>query len=232
MRRGFDRRAAMFGMRPTKWIGLPGPLNGRPRSFGVLLAVPEHARPPLARIDLVRRCAAVHLMERALAHDRAHGDVRRRAEALVQLEIRVAAAGDGEALVEPADLGEQRPRDEHAVALPHAVEPVAVADEMTDLEEAVTGVRPADRFEQAILVLLVVAVAHDVALLAWADIPLLGRDDRGRVRVQAHDAEVQYAWGQHVGAVDHERERAPAALEDPRLSAVTGDGAASSPRSR
>ena len=32
IRRGLERREAWFGRRPTKWIGLPGPLNGRPRS--------------------------------------------------------------------------------------------------------------------------------------------------------------------------------------------------------
>ena len=87
--------------------------------------------------------AAVDLVERALAEDRDEGDVGRRAQALVELEVGVAAARHREALVEAADLLEQLARHEEAVALPHAVEPVAVADEVADVEQPVAVGRPA-----------------------------------------------------------------------------------------
>ena len=114
----------------------------------VVLAVTEHARAALGRVGLVGGRAAVQLMEGALAEDRGDGDVGRRAQALVQLEVRVAAARHRERLVEAADLLQERPRHEEAVRLPEPVEPVAVADEMADLEEPVPVVRPVDRVEQ------------------------------------------------------------------------------------
>ena len=110
------------------------------------------------------------------------------AEPLVELEVGVAAARHREALVEAADLLEQRAGHEDAVALPQAVEPVAVADEVADLEQPVAVARPLDLLEQLVLVRLVVAVVHRVALLAGPDVPLLRRDDRRRVGRAARPA--------------------------------------------
>ena len=117
----------------------------------------------------------------------------RRPEPLVELEVGVAAAGHREALVERARLLEQAPGHEQAVALPHPVEPVAVADEVADVEQPVAVARPLDLLEQPVLVVLVVAVDHDVGLLAGPDVPLLGRDDRGLVRREAGHAVAQHA---------------------------------------
>ena len=205
MRRGFDRRAASVDMRPTKWICLPGPLKARPLQIGVVLAVAEDARPALGGVGLVGGGAAVNLVEGALADDRRDPNAGRRTEALVELEVGVAAAGDREPLVEAPDLLEQLAADEHAVALPEAVEPIAVADEVTDLEEPVAGVGPGDPFEQPVFVGLVVPVDHRVALLARPDVPLLCGDDGRCIGGEAGEAEVHDAGGHDVRAVDHQR---------------------------
>ena len=63
----------------------------------------------------------------------------------------------------PGSLLEQRPGHEQAVALPQPVEPVAVADEVADLEQAVAVGRPGDPLEEPILVGPVVAGGHGVA---------------------------------------------------------------------
>ena len=104
-----------------------------------------------------------------------------RTEPLVELEVRVAAARHREALVERAVLLEQVAGHEDAVALPQPVEPVAVADEVADVEEPVAVGRPVDVAEQVVLERLVVAGEHRVGLLAGTDVPLLRHDDRGRV---------------------------------------------------
>jgi hypothetical protein len=88
----------------------------------------------LADVRLIRGRAAVHLMKRRLADDANHGDSGRCAEALEEVEVRVTAAGHREALVEAPHLFEQGARHEQAVALPQPVEPVAVTDEVADLE--------------------------------------------------------------------------------------------------
>ena len=68
---------------------------------------------------------------------RHHGDVGRRAQPLVELEVGEAAAGHEKLSSNPPTCSSSAPGDEHAVALPHPVEPVAVADEVADLEEPV-----------------------------------------------------------------------------------------------
>ena len=145
----------------------------------------------------------------------------RRTEPLVQLEVRVAAARHREAVVEPADLLEERAGHEQAVALEDAVEPVALADEVADLEEAVAVERPLDAPEQRVLVGGVVPGDHGFGLLPGTDVPLLRRDDRRLVASQADHAELQHARREHVRAVDHEREGLAAAELD---AAVQRDG--------
>ena len=193
--------------------------------IGVVLAVAEDPRPPLPRIGLVGGRAPVGLVERSFADDRAHGDVGRRAEPLVQLEVRVSASRHEKRSSKPPTCSSWRSGDEQAVALPHAVEPVAVADEVADLEQAVAVARPLDPVEEAILEGPVVAVVDGVALLARSDVPLLRGDDRWGVGGQPLEAEPQDARREHVGAVDHEGEGPAAADLDPaveRPSPATG----------
>ena len=99
----------------------------------------------------------MHLVERTFAEDRDDVDVGGGAEPFVEIEVRVAAAGHLEALVERAVLLEQLAGREDAVALPQPVEPVAVADEVPDVEQAVAVDRPLDLAEQLVFVVLVVA---------------------------------------------------------------------------
>ena len=197
-------------------------LEGSTAQRCVVLAVAEDPGPALGRVGLVRRGPAVELVERALAEDRADGDVGRRAQPFVQFEVRIAAARDREALVEAADLFEQRTGNEHAVALPHAVEPIAITDEVTDLEQAITGAGPLDGVEQPVLVFPVVAVVHRVALLSGADVPLLRDDDRRRVGLQSRHAEVEHTRRQHVCPVDHQREGAAPTGPDPVVEREDG----------
>ena len=110
-----------------------------------------------------------------------------------------------------------RAGDEHAVALPDAVEPVAVTDEVPDLEEPVPGVRPSDLGQEAVLVVLVVAVAIAIALLTGSEVPLLGGDDGRRVGGQPSHPEVEHARREDVCAVDHQRERSTAPRSDPAV---------------
>ena len=64
-------------------------------------------------------------------------------------------------------------RHEDAVALPLTVEPVAAADEVPDVEEPVAVDGPFDLLEEAVLVVLVVALRDGLVLLAGAHVPLL-----------------------------------------------------------
>ena len=69
-------------------------------------------------------------------------------------------------MVHRADLIEQGGRHEDAVALPHPVEPVAPADEVTDVEQPVAVGRPFDLLEEPVLVALLIALQHSLVLLA------------------------------------------------------------------
>src|SRR5207302_6539641 len=97
------------------------------------------------------------------------------------LEVRVAAARLREPFVEGTVLCEQAARNEDAVALPQAVEPIAVANEVADLEQAVAVLWPLDVREEVVLVRAVVAGEHRVGLLARTDVPLLRHRDRRSV---------------------------------------------------
>ena len=158
----------------------------------------------------VRGRSAVHLVERAFTEDARDVDTGRRTDALPQIQVCVTPTCHREAVVEGTEPIQQLARDEHAVALDDAVEPIAVADEMPDLEQPVSVDRPADAREQVVFGFLVVARMQGVALLARADIPLLRRDDRRRVRLECGHTVLQDAGRQHVRAVDHERDVPPA----------------------
>ena len=176
--------------------------------IGEVVGVTDDRRAAVFGVGAVRGRAAVHLVERAFAEDRHDVHVGRRAEPFVEVEVRVAAARHVEALVERAVLLEQLAGHEDAVALPQPVEPVAVADEVPDVEEPVAVDRPFDLAEQLVFVALVVAAQHRVGLLAGPDVPLLGDDDRGLVGGEAGHAVAQHARCEHVRAVDHEHDRA------------------------
>jgi hypothetical protein len=75
------------------------------------------------------------------------------------------------------------------------------------VEEAVSVSRPFDLFEQPVFVLLVVAGQHGVALLAGADVPLLGRHDRRCVRGKTSHPVPEHARCEDVRSVDHEGKR-------------------------
>ena len=203
-----------------------------PAQLGEVVGVADDRRAAVVGVGAVRGRAAVHLVERAFAEDRHDVDVGRRAEPLVELEVRVAAAGHAEALVEGAVLLEQLARHEDAVALPEPVEPVAVADEVPDVEQAVAVERPLDLAEQLVLVRLVVAAEHRVGLLAGPDVPLLGDDDRGLVRWRARPCRSAARSGVSTWAPSIMNAIvSPAASATPRLSASTGVGVAAVPRS-
>ena len=142
---------------------LTGPAEGPAPQLLEVLGVAVHPGPALLGLGLVGRRAAVDLMERALAQDRAHGDVGRRSQPLVQLQVGVATPGHGEPLLEPPDLLELGPGHEHAVALPDPVEPVTVADEVADLEQPVAVGGPLDALEEAYPVLRGTIRDHDTA---------------------------------------------------------------------
>ena len=74
----------------VKWLA--GPCERPAAMLRVVLAVAEHPRAALDRIGLVGGGAAVELVERALADDGRDADAGRRPEALVELEVGVAAA--------------------------------------------------------------------------------------------------------------------------------------------
>ncbi len=201
---------------------MPGPRKPAAPQVGEVLAVAEDAVGTPSASGLVGRHAAMQLVEGALADDADDRDVWRRAEPFVQIEVGEPATRHREALVEPAYLLELCARDEHAVALPHAVEPVTSADEVADLEEPVAGSGPADATEQPVLVRLVVTVAHGVGLLARPDVPLLSRHDGGGVGLQSLEPEVQHARRQNVRAVDHQHEVLAAAFLDADVEGVRG----------
>ena len=119
-------------------------------------AVRDHSLAAGRLVGDVRRGTAVELVERALAQDAGRRDARRLRQPLEQVEVGVAAPRHREVLVEAADLLQQLAGHEQAVALDDAVEPVALADEVPDLEEAVAVGRPVDRGEEPILRALVV----------------------------------------------------------------------------
>ncbi len=163
-------------------------------------------------------------MERALAEHRHEVDARRRRHALEEVEVREAAARRVEVVVDRADLVEQRVRHEDAVALPLAVEPVAVADEVPDVEQPVAVDRPFDLLEEPVLVTLVVALRNGLVLLAGAHVPLLDADHGRGVARQAEHAEVQHPRRQDVGAVDHHGDGPPARDLEAAVEGVRGRG--------
>ena len=109
-----------------------------------------------------------------------------------------------EALVHRPHLIEQRARDEHAVALPIAVDPVPVADEVTDLEQTVSVGWPPDFGQEPVLVFAVVAARDHPGLLARPQIPLFHGHDRGGVGREPEHPQPKDARGEQVGAVDHQ----------------------------
>ncbi len=175
-----------------------------------MLAVREDLVAPIVVAAFIRRRSAVHLVERTLPEYRHDRHVGRGAETLPEIEIRIAAARHREAVVERAHLFEQGAGYEKAVALEHAVEPIAFADEVTDFEQAVPVGGPGDAIEQRVFVRLVVALVDDHRLLTGTDVPLLGRDDCGAVGAEPGHAELEDARREHMSAVDHEGERASA----------------------
>ena len=211
MRRGLDRRDACVREPADEVDRLAGTLERSPAQLGVVLAVAEHPRPALGRVGLVRGGAAVHLVERPLADDRADGDVGRRSEALVELEVGVAAAGASSKLSSKQPTCSSWARGTNMQLLSHTPSSQSRSPTKWPISKRRwPALGQLDGLEEPVLVLLVVAVVHRVALLARPDVPLLGRDDRRRVGGEAREPEAQHARRQHVGAVDHQRERAAA----------------------
>ena len=107
------------------------------------------------------------------------------AQALVDLEVGVAAAGDREALVEAAHLLELGPCGRTGSCSPTRRRASRGRPRSARSRRAGSRRRPPDLLEEAVLVGLVVAVVHGVALLARPDVPLLGGHDGGGVGVRA-----------------------------------------------
>ena len=175
-----------------------------------VFAIARDEVPALRRVGHVRGGTAVDLVEGALAEDARNLHPGCVPESLEEIEIGVAATRHREAVVESADLFEQRSGDEQAVALDDAVEPIALSDEVRYLEEAVAIDGPVDPVEEAILHDLVVTGVERISLLTGADIPLLRRDDCRCVCRNRRHPESQHPGREHVCAVDHECDNVPA----------------------